>query len=149
MLKFNNDPRILITRLSAIGDCIHTVPLIAALRNKFPNALIGWATQPGPASLIQGLGGLDELIVVKRNWLKSWRTIRYTRAHLRQFRFDVAIDPQSLTKSSLLGWLSGAKRRIGFTKRTGARAESISQHASRGAANYTRLLIVIWNCYGP
>ena len=112
-------PRILITRLSAIGDCIHSLPIVAAIRCSFPDAFIGWVTQSGPASLITGTPGLDEVISVDRNWMKKWRTIRETRRRLREFRFDTVIDPQSLTKSSLLGWLSGARTRIGFARGQG------------------------------
>ena len=119
MQESKHDPRILITRLSAIGDCIHTVPLVAALRREFPNAFIAWVTQSGPASLLEGLDGLDELIVVPKGWLKRWSSIRHVRAELLKHRFDIAIDPQSLTKSSLLGWLSGATQRIGFAKGQG------------------------------
>lgn len=112
-------PRILITRLSAIGDCVHTLPLVPALRSKFPGAFIAWVAQPGGASLLEGLDGLDELIVVPRDWMKSLRTLRATRRELLTHQFEMAIDPQSLTKSSLLGWLSGARVRIGFTKGQG------------------------------
>jgi heptosyltransferase I len=112
-------PRILITRLSAIGDCILTLPMLCALRRQFPNSLLAWATQPGPAKLLQGHAGLDELIVVDRGWLKSPRTLWGLRRRLRSFRFDVTIDPQGLTKSSALAWLSGARRRIGFASPRG------------------------------
>lgn len=115
----DSSPRILITRLSAIGDCVHTLPLVAALRTKFPSALIAWATQAGGGSLITGTDGLDQVIVVPRNWLKTFGSIAETRRQLRSLRFDTVIDPQSLTKSSLLGWLSGARRRIGFAKGQG------------------------------
>lgn len=107
-------PRILITRLSAIGDCVHTVPMVAALRTKFPSAYIAWATQNAGAQLLQDLEGLDDILVIDRNWLKRPKSILATRSLLRSGRFDIAIDPQSLTKSSLLAWLSGAKTRIGF-----------------------------------
>ena len=113
-MQLSTEPRFLITRLSAIGDCIHTVPMVHSIRAKFPNAFIAWATQGGAASLLNGLDGLDELIVVDRNWLKSWKSILSMRKKLRAYSFDVCLDPQSLTKSSCLGWLSGAKLRIGF-----------------------------------
>ena len=112
-------PRILITRLSAIGDCVHTLPLVPALRSKFPDAFIGWVAQPGGASLLEGLDGLDELIVVPRDWMKNPRALRATRRELLTHQFEMSIDPQSLTKSSLLGWLSGARVRIGFAKGQG------------------------------
>ena len=107
-------PRILITRLSAIGDCILTMPMLCALRRQFPESLLAWAAQPGPAKLLQGHECLDELIVVNRGWLKSPRMIWQLRRRLRALQFDIAIDPQGLTKSAVLAWLSGAPRRIGF-----------------------------------
>jgi lipopolysaccharide heptosyltransferase I len=107
-------PRILITRLSAIGDCIHTMPLVGALRRCFPQAQIAWVTQAAPASLLEGYPGLDEVIVVPRDWLKSVSQLWRLRRELRSREFDIALDPQSLTKSALLGWLSGAAQRIGF-----------------------------------
>lgn len=110
----DSSPRILITRLSAIGDCVHTLPLVTALRARFPRAFIAWATQPGGASLIEGTNGLDHVIVVQRNWLKKFSSIAAMRRQLRSYQFDTVVDPQSLTKSSLLGWLSGARDRIGF-----------------------------------
>ena len=107
-------PRILISRLSAVGDCILTTPVLCALREHFPQAFIAWAAESGAASLLKGHRCLDELIVLKRGWLKSPRAIWNLRRTLRSFRFDIAIDPQSLTKSALVARLSGAARRIGF-----------------------------------
>ena len=119
MLDPGPTPRILITRLSAIGDCIHTLPLLSALRSQFPNAYIGWVMQSAPASLMKGHNALDALITVDRRWLNNLKSIRSTRGELSAHRFDIAIDPQSLTKSSLLGWLSGAQHRIGFASGQG------------------------------
>ncbi len=108
------DMRILITRLSAIGDCILTVPVLCALREHFPRAFLAWIVERPAAPLLEGHRDLDELIVVPRGWLKSANTVWKLRRRLRKVRFDVAIDPQSLTKSALLARLSGARRRIGF-----------------------------------
>ena len=107
-------PRILITRLSAIGDCILTLPMACALRDQFPHCVLVWAVEPLAANLIGGHQAIDETILVPKRWLKSPRAIRALRERLRGGRFDWALDPQSLTKSSLLGWLSGARRRVGF-----------------------------------
>ena len=115
----DNGPRILISRLSAIGDCVLTTPVLCALRKHFPSAHIAWVTEPGPASLLEGHACLDELIPVRKRWFKSPRHVRALRARLRQSRFEIAIDPQSLTKSALVGWLSGAQVRIGFDKPRG------------------------------
>ncbi|MCA9199497.1 MAG: glycosyltransferase family 9 protein [Planctomycetales bacterium] len=114
LIALGEKPRILITRLSAIGDCVHSVPLVHALRDRFPDAHIAWATQNAAASLLSGLGGLDEVLVVRKDWLKSVAEIRRIRRELLCRQFDVALDIQSLTKSSAIAWLSGAKHRIGF-----------------------------------
>ncbi|MGE3776401.1 MAG: glycosyltransferase family 9 protein [Pirellulaceae bacterium] len=109
-----DSPRILICRLSAIGDCILTAPLACALRSRFPRAYLAWAIEPAAGAVLQGHPALDELIVVPKGWFKSWRSITRIRRELRARHFEVAIDPQSLTKSALLAWLSGAHARIGF-----------------------------------
>ncbi|MGB6041915.1 MAG: glycosyltransferase family 9 protein [Pirellulales bacterium] len=106
--------RILIVRLTAIGDCILTVPVLTALRDQFPRAFIAWAVGRPAAALLEGHAALDELIALPRKWLKSPRQVWALRRRLRALEFDVAIDPQSLTKSSCVSWLSGAHRRIAF-----------------------------------
>ncbi len=112
-------PRILITRLSAIGDCILTLPLVCALRDHFPKALLVWVIEPMAAQLLGQHRAVDEFIVVPKGWLKSYRTIRTLRRQLRAKQFDCVLDPQSLTKSCLLGRLSAAPRRIGFASPRG------------------------------
>ena len=112
-------PRILISRLSAIGDCVLTTPLLCALRDHLPHAQITWVTERASATLLEGHPAIDELMVVPKGWLKSPAEIRRLRSKLRASRFDVAIDPQGLTKSTLVAWLSGAARQIGFHKPRG------------------------------
>ena len=62
---------------------------------------------------------LDERIVLPRGWLKSPSGVLKLRRRLRSIGFDLAIDAQGLTKSAVVAWLSGAKRRIGFGGRWG------------------------------
>ena len=106
--------RILIVRLSAIGDVIQTMPVACALRERFPDATLVWAVEQRAGTLLQGHKALDELIMLPRGWLKSFSGVRRLRRRLREFDFDVTVDVQSLTKSAVLAWLSGARRRIGF-----------------------------------
>lgn len=115
----NESPRILITRLSHIGDCILTLPLLNEIRRKYPNAFIAWAVE-SPSHKLLGLhSGIDEIIMVPKGWAgkpKCWGPLR---KNLRKHNFDVAIDPQGITKSAALGWLSGAKKRIGIRGKWG------------------------------
>lgn len=112
----DGSPRILITRLSHIGDCILTLPLLCALRRRFPGAYIAWATEKPADQLLANHDDLDELMIVPRGWLKNLKAVRSMRAALRARRFDIMFDPQSLTKSAALGWLSGAPLRIGMAR---------------------------------
>src|SRR2546427_12533669 len=109
-------PRILIVRLSAIGDTVLSVPVLCALRDKFPQATIGWIVERISAPLLRGHADLDHLIEVPRGWLKSPRIAWQTAQRMRKIGFDISLDLQGLTKSAVTAWLSGAKRRLGFTK---------------------------------
>jgi heptosyltransferase-1 len=109
-----SQPRFLITRLSAIGDCVLTMPLACALRDAFPQAWIGWVAEKGGASLLEGHPALDQVIVAPKGVLSSPQKLFQFRRQLQSLRPDVTLDPQGLLKSSALAWISGAKRRIGF-----------------------------------
>lgn len=109
----NAAPRILIVRLSAIGDVVHGIPVLCALRSRMPGAHLGWVVEGRAAHLLDGHPALDALVRVPRGWLRSPREVWRLRQRLRALRFDTAIDLQCLTKSAVAAWLSGARRRIG------------------------------------
>ena len=106
--------RILIVRLSAIGDCILSVPLLNSIRRNFPDARVGWVIEKASSQLIQGHSALDDLFVISKQTFKSPRKLWEFAGQLRAWKPDVTLDLQGLTKSSLLAWLSGAKLRLGF-----------------------------------
>lgn len=106
-------PRILIVRLTAIGDVIHGLPVLCALRDALPRAFLGWVVEGRAGDLLEGHPALDALVRVPRRWLKSPRQVWRLRHRLHAMRFDTAIDLQCLTKSAVAAWLSGAGRRIG------------------------------------
>ncbi len=110
------NPRILIVRLSAIGDTVHSLPLAAALRWAFPDSHLGWIVEKPSAPLIENNPLLDWVKILPKGWLKSPALVRELRRDAKRERFDIAIDVQGLTKSAVAAWLSGAKRRIGFPK---------------------------------
>src|SRR5262245_22427407 len=109
----DGSPRILIVRLSAIGDVIHGLPVLCALRDALPNAFLGWVVEGRAGDLLECHPALDALVRVPRGWLKSPRAVWQLRQRLRAMRFDTVIDLQCLTKSAIAAWLSGARRRIG------------------------------------
>jgi lipopolysaccharide heptosyltransferase I len=115
-LSASRHPRILISRLSAIGDTVLTLPVLNALREHIPDGMLAWVTQRASAQLLRGHEALDELIVLPRNWMTSPREMLRLRRRLRGLRIDTAIDVQGLTKSALPTWLSGARRRIGYAR---------------------------------
>ncbi|MBL9165281.1 MAG: glycosyltransferase family 9 protein [Planctomycetaceae bacterium] len=106
-------PRILIVRLSALGDVIHGAPVACALRDAFPQATIGWVVEGRTAELLEAHPAIDHVIRAPRGWLKSPRAVLALRRELRAHRFEIAIDLQCLTKSAIAATLSGAPRRIG------------------------------------
>ncbi len=106
--------RILIVRLSAIGDVVQGMPIACALRQRFPDAFLAWAVGESAASLLHGHEALDALITLPRGWLRSPSAIGRLRRRLRAMHFGTVIEAQGLTKAAIVAWLSGAKRRIGF-----------------------------------
>ncbi len=115
---------ILLVKLSALGDVIHTLPSLAALRGHYPEAHLTWVVEEAAADLIRGHPCLDRVIVSRRKtWLNEIRrgrispTLREIRAFLRELRdrpYDLVIDFHGLLKSSLLVALSRGKRRLGY-----------------------------------
>lgn len=112
--------RILIVKLSALGDVVHALPTAAALREAFPAAQIDWVVEPLAAPIVEACPVLDHVFVAPkqvrwRRFLRQpavacWSLCRV----LRTRRYDLALDLQGLTKSSVLAALSGARRRVGY-----------------------------------
>jgi heptosyltransferase I len=122
--------RILLIRLSAIGDIVMASPLIAALRRAYPQAHIAWLVQAEGAPLPRHHPDLNQVILWpraewralwrERRWGELWRRVRALRAELRRPGFDWVIDLQGLLKSGLPAWVTGAPVRIGLGSREGS-----------------------------
>lgn len=110
-------PRILIVRLSALGDIVFATSLLQGLRERYPQAHIAWLAQSGFAGVIENDPRIDELIRVPKETLKSFAALRKLRRELTARGFDWAIDCQGLLKSRVLAWLAGGAIRIGFDSR--------------------------------
>jgi heptosyltransferase-1 len=115
---------ILIVKLSAIGDVIHTLPSLAALRKLYPEAHITWVVEEAAAGLIKNHPDLDSVLISRRkSWIKYfrkgeiYRPLREMRAFLKELRqrpYDLVIDFHGLLKSALIVLLSGGKRKLGY-----------------------------------
>lgn len=113
---------ILLLRLSALGDVIHTLPAVSDLRASIPEARIAWVVEAAYAGLVQAVAPVDRVIPVQ---MKRWRkellaretreAVAALRRSLREAALDgVSIDGQGLVKSGALARLSGARLRFGF-----------------------------------
>ena len=118
--------KILIVKLGAVGDVVHTLPALHSLRKSFPKAYIAWAVERKSMDVITGNPDLDEVIIFERKELQkifkadgilaAYRFFRGFAASLKEYNFDLVIDFQTLFKSGIITLSSGAERRIGFDK---------------------------------
>ncbi len=109
-----NTPRFLITRLSAIGDCMETLPLAMAIKDRWPQSHLVWIVDCGVDALLKHHPAIDQVIRIRKGFLSRPRELWRLRKQLRALKIDFSIDPQGLLKSAVLGWLAGATDRIGF-----------------------------------
>ena len=110
--------RILIVRLSAIGDTIHGLPVLCALRDHLPSAHLSWVVEQRSAAVLQGHSALDRLIVAPRGWLRSPMAVWRLRRQMRSVHAHITIDLQGLAKSAIAARLSCASAdRCGIARR--------------------------------
>ena len=103
--------RILIVRLGSLGDLVHTLPAVTALRRAFPAAEIDWLVDAPHREFLELVPVISSLVVLERRGAGGWLDV-VRKMRLRGY--DVAIDFQGLVKSAALARLSGAKRVAGF-----------------------------------
>ncbi len=115
-------PRILLIKLSSLGDVIHALPILEALREAFPQGQITWLAEQAFCPLLKGHPALDEVWVVPRvrltqgwsgaNLAEMGRLIR----RLRSQDFDLVIDLQGLLKSAMWAALARSPRKVGYDR---------------------------------
>ena len=115
--------RLLIVKLGSIGDIVHTLPVLAAVRRAAPEVAVSWVVEKRAAEILRCNPLLESLIEVDtkalRRWPVSGETLLAPRQQLRRLRagaFDLSLDFQGLLKSALVARLSGARRRVGFAR---------------------------------
>ncbi len=123
MSLLNEQTRVLIMRLGAMGDILHALPAVAALRRAHPRLYLGWAVEPRWRALLESGDDrplVDRIHTVKaKEWARAplrretMREIGALRSSLRAERYDLCIDLQGAVRSALAGRLAGAARMVG------------------------------------
>jgi len=101
--------RFLAVRLSSLGDLVHTLPVVPVLRSAFPDAQIDWVVDWRWSPLIKLVRGINEVIPLRPSFPGYLRCM----GRVRQAGYSCVIDFQGIYRSAILGWISGAERRIG------------------------------------
>lgn len=116
--------KVLIVKLSSIGDVIHALPAVPAIKAAMPDAEISWVVESRSAGILRGNELISNLIEVDTRSLRKGlsveemlREIGRQVKEIRKFKFDIAIDLQGLLKSAVIAKLSGAPKRIGFSRK--------------------------------
>lgn len=142
-LSFNEPPRrILLVKPSAIGDVVHTLPVLALLRRRWPESHIAWLVAPACAGLLTGHPLLSEVVLFDRRGLSAWyrslsaaRELRELLGRLRSAAYDVVLDLQGLLRSGLLTYATGAPVRVGLASAREGAGAFYTHHVPDTGAN--------------
>ena len=113
-LSVTQPSRIGIVMMSAVGDAVHVMPLIHALKAHAPSSTIHWVLQPGPATLVQGHPLIDEIIPFDRS--RGWRAFTDVRRVLAEREFDVVLALQVYFKAGLVTSFTRSPVKLGFDR---------------------------------
>ena len=103
--------RILVVRLGAMGDILHTLPAVAWLKQSHPDSPLTWLVEPRWAPLLEGNPYVDQVVPLRR---QSFAGLVETRRQLRAAPYDFAVDFQGLLKSAMCGSAAHPDRFFGF-----------------------------------
>ncbi len=113
----NGVPRILIVRMSAIGDVVRVIPALYSLRHAFPHAQIDWAVESQAAEVLTGHPEIDRVLVFDRRKDRGMHSAGNFMAFCKEVRaakYDIVLDFHGILKSGAIARYSGAKKRYGF-----------------------------------
>jgi len=122
-----NSQKILVLRLSAVGDVIRTLPAVKALKENYPSSSISWIVEEPSQAFLKSQPEVDEVILFPRKrWAQGMKSLRRMWGTIREMwgfivgirkrRFDVVLDFHGILKSGLLSFLSGSPKRIGYDR---------------------------------
>lgn len=106
--------RVCIVMMSAVGDAVHVMPIIHAIKAQAPASRITWVLQPGPATLVRGHPLVDDIVLFDRS--KGWKAFLDTRRELASRRFDVVLALQVYFKAGLITSFTNAPVKLGFDR---------------------------------
>lgn len=107
--------------LSAIGDAVHALPILASLRRAWPDSRITWVIQPAAHALVRGHPDVTDFLLFERR--RGLRAFADFRRRVADLRFDLVVDLQVYFKAGLLTWLLRAPVKLGFDR---ARARDLN-----------------------
>lgn len=106
--------RVCVVMMSAVGDAVHVLPVINAIKRHAPAAHITWVLQPGPATLVRGHRSVDDIVIFDR--ARGWRAFADVRHELARRTFDVVIDLQVYFKAGIVTSFARAPTKLGFDR---------------------------------
>jgi len=113
--------RICIVMMSAVGDAVHVLPVVNALKRANPNTRVTWILQPAPAALVRGHRSVDEIIIFDRS--RGLMAFANAAAQLANRRFDLVINLQVYFKAGIVTGFTHAPIKLGFDR---ARARDLN-----------------------
>ena len=131
--------RVGIVMMSAVGDAVHVLPLLTALKAHRPDAHVTWVLQPGAATLVRGHRAVDEIIEFDR--ARGWRAYPAVRRALAHRPFDVVLALQVYFKAGIVTSFAHAPVKLGFDRAVPAheRRRARLQHPRHARVGAVRL----------
>ena len=112
--------RVCLIKPSSLGDVVHALPVLSALKDRWPDATFAWVVNSGLRGLVEGHPVLDEVIPFDRRGVgggpRGWVRFGSFLRRLRRRRFDLVVDLQGLLRSGLMTASSGARWRVGMAE---------------------------------
>ena len=104
--------RVCIVMMSAVGDAVHVLPVLTALKRYRPDANVTWILQPGPATLVRGHPDINDILLFERS--NGWRAYNDLRRQLSERKFDLVLALQVYLKAGMITRLVRAPVKLGF-----------------------------------
>lgn len=106
--------RVCIVMMSAVGDAVHVLPVINALKRHSPDVHITWVLQPAPATLVRGHRSIDEIRIFDRS--KGWEAFTDIRRQLAGHTYDLVINLQVYFKAGIVTKFARSRLKLGFDR---------------------------------